>query len=201
MQPKTKSHLRVLTELRTESSGDQAEIASEATLFRLSRSGAVTVPGMRSSCPGTTSSLDPRGAHSHAPSNGGAGFASGSRSAPGGAGGGPRPPPNRFPEQIEEDDLLSSHRIGASSSSSDDGEMDEVAGEAGSDWGGMSVGGYATEDDEERRSNIVWNGFRSGAAVTVATPSSSARSPGGGSGARGGTMDSDVRPPFPMVCS
>ncbi|GAA5874373.1 hypothetical protein JCM3774_005020 [Rhodotorula dairenensis] len=189
--PKTKSHLRVLTELRTESSGDQAEIASEATLFRLSRSGAVTVPGMRSSCPGTTSAFDPRGTHSHAAS-GGAGLAAGPRSAPGGAGGAPRPPPNRFPEQIEEDDLLSSHRLGASSSSSNDGEMDEVAGEAGSDWGGMSVGGYATEDEEERRSNIVWNGFRSGAAVTVATPTSSARSPGaGGSGMRG-TMDSDI---------
>ncbi|GAA5985855.1 hypothetical protein JCM10908_006305 [Rhodotorula pacifica] len=204
--PKTKSHLRVLTELRTESSGDQAEIASEATLFRLSRSGAKTVPGMRSSCPNTSAFDAPRGAHSHAMSAAGGGHgssASGSRSAPGGGNGGslggaasgPRPPPNRFPEQIEEDDMLSSHRLGGSSSSSNDGEIDEVA-EAGSDWGGMSVGGYGTEDEEERRSNIVWNGIRSGpggSAVTVATPTSSTRSPGGatGSGMRG-MMDTDI---------
>ncbi|TKA55831.1 hypothetical protein B0A53_02969 [Rhodotorula sp. CCFEE 5036] len=202
--PKTKSHLRVLTELRTESSGDQAEIASEATLFRLSRSGAVTVPGMRSSCPGSSTAFEPRGSHSHHSHGGlaggnGNGVASGSgaRSAPGG-GTGARPPPNRFPEQIEEDDMLSSHRIGGggSSSSSNDGEVDLEVAEAGSDWGGMSVGGYATEDEEERRSNIVWNGFRSGpggSAVTVATPTSSARSPSGGTGSgMRGHMDGDI---------
>lgn len=90
--------------------------------------------------------------------------------------------------------MLSSHRIGGggSSSSSNDGEVDLEVAEAGSDWGGMSVGGYATEDEEERRSNIVWNGFRSGpggSAFTVATPTSSARSPNGGGR---GNMDADV---------
>ncbi|BGP56985.1 hypothetical protein JCM8202v2_004621 [Rhodotorula sphaerocarpa] len=183
--PKTKSHLRVLTELKTESSGDQAEIASEATLFRLSRAGAVTVPGMRSSCPGS-SALDPSRTHAHAPSSGHASTA-GTRSLPGS---GSRPPPNRFPEQIEEDDILSSHRA-QSSSSSNDGEMDEVA-EAGSDWGAMSIGGYGTEEEEERRSNIVWNGIRGGpggSAVTVATPTGSTRSPNG-SASRG--METDI---------
>lgn len=175
----------MLTELKTESSGDQAEIASEATLFRLSRAGAVTVPGMRSSCPGS-SALDPSRTHAHAPPSGHASTA-GTRSLPGS---GSRPPPNRFPEQIEEDDILSSHRA-QSSSSSNDGEMDEVA-EAGSDWGAMSVGGYGTEEEEERRSNIVWNGIRGGpggSAVTVATPTGSTRSPNG-SASRG--METDV---------
>jgi len=73
---------------------------------------------------------------------------------------------------------------GGSSSSSNDEGGDEAI-EVGSDWGAMSVGGYATEDDEERRSNVVWNGIRSGpggSAVTVATPLSAgsmARSPHG----------------------
>lgn len=72
---------------------------------------------------------------------------------------------------------------GSSSSSNDEADLEAV--EVGSDWGAMSVGGYATEEDEERRSNVVWNGIRSGPggnAVTVATPAAAvgaARSPHG----------------------
>ncbi|BGP42144.1 hypothetical protein JCM10450v2_006231 [Rhodotorula kratochvilovae] len=117
--PKPKSHLRILSELRSESTGDQ-EIH-------------------------------------------------------------PRPTPNRFPDQAAEDEDLLSHRTGGGSSSSSNDDGDDVL-EGGSDWGAMSVGGYATEEDEERRSNVVWNGIRSGPggnAVTVATPSGTGRSPHG----------------------
>lgn len=165
-QPKPKSHLRILSELKTEASGDMAEIASEATLHRLSRAGASAVPTLRSSCP---PALDAKVSSNLPPA----------QSGPRPTSTAPRPTPNRFPEQVEDDDPISSHN--ASSSSSND-EADEAA-EVGSDWGGMSVGGYATEEDEERRSNVVWNGIRSGpggSAVTVATPNGTGRSPGSG---------------------
>ncbi|GAA5837382.1 hypothetical protein JCM11251_002096 [Rhodosporidiobolus azoricus] len=193
--PKPKSHLRILTELRTEAApGDQSEIASEATLHRLSRAGAAA-PALRSSCP---PSMDTRPAISSSssssvhPATSTAGtLATGSTGAPK-----PKPPPNRFPEQAaEDDDLLFSHGGALSSSSSNDGEPEDVA-EAGSDWGGMSVG-YGTEDDEERRSNVVWNGIRSGpggAAVTVAVPAGVGRSPGTGEKRNGG-MDVEFATP------
>ncbi|BGP10002.1 hypothetical protein JCM10049v2_005885 [Rhodotorula toruloides] len=164
--PKPKSHLRILSELKTEASGDMAEIASEATLHRLSRAGASAVPTLRSSCP---PALDAKASSNLLPA----------QTGPRPTSTAPRPTPNRFPEQVEDDDPISSHN--ASSSSSND-EADEAA-EVGSDWGGMSVGGYATEEDEERRSNVVWNGIRSGpggSAVTVATPNGTGRSPGSG---------------------
>ncbi|GEM10650.1 proteophosphoglycan ppg4 [Rhodotorula toruloides] len=165
--PKPKSHLRILSELKTEASGDMAEIASEATLHRLSRAGASAVPALRSSCPPL---LDAKAASNPPPPT---------QSGPRPTSTAPRPTPNRFPEQVEDDDPISAHN--ASSNSSND-EADEAA-EVGSDWGGMSVGGYATEEDEERRSNVVWNGIRSGpggSAVTVATPTGTGRSPGSG---------------------
>ncbi|GAA6007265.1 uncharacterized protein JCM10292_003962 [Rhodotorula paludigena] len=163
--PKPKSHLRILSELRSEASGDQAEITSEAALHRLSRAGAAA-PSLRSSCP---PSLDSKPVSASAPAS--------SRAMPPPT----RPTPNRFPEQADEDDPLTLRRADSSSSSNDD--VDEAA-EVGSDWGGMSIGGYGTEDEEERRTNVVWNGIRSGpsgSAVTVATPTTAGRSPGSGS--------------------
>ncbi|GAA5947849.1 hypothetical protein JCM3775_003280 [Rhodotorula graminis] len=180
--PKPKSHLRILSELRSESSGDQ-EIVSEATLHRLSRAGASAVPpGRTGPAPfdaraAPTSSSAPAASSTHPAS-----FASRAAQQQHA-----RPTPNRFPEQAgtEDEDLLS-HRMGGGSSSSSNDEAGDEAIEVGSDWGGaMSVGGYGTEDDEERRSNVVWNGIRSGPggnAVTVATPLSAgsmARSPHG----------------------
>lgn len=210
-QPKTKSHLRVLHELKTESlPGEQAEVASEATMHRLSRAGAAAPPPIRSSCP---PSLDarPNSASSSASANTGNNATTNTSlsTTPGGGGfARPKPPPNRFPEHAneEEDDLLPPlSRDGAlSSGSSNDGEggtmaADDVALEGGSDWGGMSVGGYGTEDEEERRSNVVWNGIRGGpggaSAVTVAVPlsggSGMGRSPGHDRRATGG-MDLEV---------
>ncbi|GAA5840402.1 hypothetical protein JCM9279_007316 [Rhodotorula babjevae] len=180
--PKPKSHLRILSELRSESSGDQ-EIVSEATLHRLSRAGASAVPPGRTGPPSTfdaraapTSSSAPAASSTHPTS-----FASRAAQQQHA-----RPTPNRFPEQAgtEDEDLLS-HRMGGGSSSSSNDEAGDEAIEVGSDWGAMSVGGELTEDDEERRSNVVWNGIRSGpggCAVTVATPLSAgsmARSPHG----------------------
>ncbi|GAA5899695.1 hypothetical protein JCM8208_004536 [Rhodotorula glutinis] len=180
--PKPKSHLRILSELRSESSGDQ-EIVSEATLHRLSRAGASAVPPGRTGPPppdprtAPTSSSAPAASSAHPAS-----FASRAAQQQHA-----RPTPNRFPEQAgtEDEDLLSHRMGGGSSSSSNDEAGGDEAIEVGSDWGAMSVGGDATEDDEERRSNVVWNGIRSGpggSAVTVATPFSAgsmARSPHG----------------------
>uniref|UniRef100_A0A0K3CJ89 FGENESH: predicted gene_6.39 protein n=1 Tax=Rhodotorula toruloides TaxID=5286 RepID=A0A0K3CJ89_RHOTO len=84
--PKPKSHLRILSELKTEASGDMAEIASEATLHRLSRAGASAVPALRSSCPPT---LDAKA--SSAPPL--------AQTGPRPTSTAPRPTPNRFPEQ------------------------------------------------------------------------------------------------------
>ncbi|GAA6057889.1 hypothetical protein JCM3770_001820 [Rhodotorula araucariae] len=170
--PKPKSHLRILSELRSESSGDQ-EIVSEATLHRLSRAGASAVPSLRSSCP---PSFDARPSATSASAP-----AASTSSFPARSSQHPRPTPNRFPEQAAEDEDLLSHRTGGGSSSSSNDDGDDVL-EGGSDWGAMSVGGYATEEDEERRSNVVWNGIRSGPggnAVTVATLSGTGRSPHG----------------------
>ncbi|BGP18446.1 hypothetical protein JCM10213_003179 [Rhodosporidiobolus nylandii] len=191
--PKTKSHLRVLTELRGESlPGDQSEIASEATLHRLSRAGAAVPPSLslRSSCPPSMSTpwaptTTPSALSATAPNPFSAAAMAGRA----------RPPPNRFPESAGEDDDadLLSLRDAGSPSSSDGGadavlpdELAQAQAEQGSDWGGMSVGGYGTEDDEERRTSVMWNGIRSGpggSAVTVAgvgvgAPSAVGKSPG-----------------------
>ncbi|GAA6043977.1 hypothetical protein JCM8097_003416 [Rhodosporidiobolus ruineniae] len=203
--PKTKSHLRILSELRTEAApGDQSEIASEATLHRLSRAGAA-VPALRSSCPpsmdtrlaplsSSSTSAPTSSTAPHPPSHGFPGQSSK-----------PKPPPNRFPESAnpeDDDDLLSSARSALSSDSGEDvGAMDETTDnllEVGSDWGGMSVGGYATEDDdqvERRRSEVVWNGIRSGpggSAVTVAVPTGVGRSPGAADRRTPGTAGSGM---------
>ncbi|GAA6016323.1 hypothetical protein JCM11491_006815 [Sporobolomyces phaffii] len=178
--PKPKSHLRVLSDLRSESSpgGDlAAEIASEATLHRLSRSGASTVPPLRpsTSFPNGSSSTSHaghshHGHHSHfdpsssssfpqsvgmSGGNGGGGVGGG-----GGGGGGTnlsasRPTPNRFPEQAEEDDPLLVSQLSESSSSDEDRDLDDDQGvlaadlEIGSDWGGASAtGGYETGPED-----------------------------------------------------
>ncbi|GAA5938818.1 uncharacterized protein JCM15063_004878 [Sporobolomyces koalae] len=194
--PKPKSHLRVLSDLKSESApgGDlAAEIASEATLHRLSRSGASTVPPLRpASLSGGSNSHhhhhhfshnDPTTAYSSLPAGGagagGAGILSTSR-----------PTPNRFPETIEDDDALLGSTISEPSSSDEDRDLDDNLGdpdnggavltdlEIGSDWGGASTnGGYETgpEDgpgnalEEARKMQIVWNGIRSGGGSKMTT--------------------------------
>lgn len=151
LQPKSKSHLRVLSQLRTEDGpADLLEIASEATLHRLSRSGASTIPSLPFSSAASTS--------------------------------GSKPTPNRFPEQAEEEEVL---RAEDSSSSAEEGGGDAV-----SDFGGtMSMGGYGTEDEEERRSSAIWTGFRGtgngGSGGTGLAASSSALLLGGLAGGGG----------------
>ncbi|GAA5897234.1 uncharacterized protein JCM6883_006626 [Sporobolomyces salmoneus] len=204
--PKPKSHLRVLSDLRSESSpgGDlAAEIASEATLHRLSRSGASTVPPLRpsTSLPASTSSQHHH--HHHFDPSSSASVPSGSAL---GTGGGilssSRPTPNRFPEQAEEDDPLLVSQISESSSSDEDRDLDETGAtadlEIGSDWGGASAtGGYETgpEDggggalEEARKMQMVWNGIRSGGGSRTSVSAhhganssvSVAKSPSGGS--------------------
>ena len=90
-----------------------------------------------------------------------------------------RPTPNRFPEQAIEDDE------NPSSSGDDDGEE---LGEAGSDWGGMSLGGYGTEDEEERRASI-WTGIRGGPGSGSGAASAGGKSPG----SERGRMELEVR--------
>lgn len=68
----------------------------------------------------------------------------------------PRPTPNRFPEQANDND---EEIDGAAGSSADEDDP----GEAGSDWGGMSMG-YGTEDEEERKM-AIWTGIRGGGGV------------------------------------
>ncbi|GAA5919413.1 hypothetical protein JCM1841_006002 [Sporobolomyces salmonicolor] len=186
--PKPKSHLRVLSELRSESApADLAEIASEATLHRLSRSGASTVPPLRpSSMPGSSAA----GSLDHRPP------VASSSSVPLGGLSSTRPTPNRFPEQVDEDDPLIVSRLSESSSSNDEG--DDPTLEVGSDWGGMSVGGYGTEEDEERsKMQKVWNGIRSGGGSrTTAMLPNSARSPGSGSERGNGGRCMEVENPF-----
>lgn len=167
-QPKPKSHLRVLADLRNEDGpADQLEIASEATLHRLSRSGASTVPGLRSTPAMLPSTSTPDGAR-----------------PPSSHGLATRPTPNRFPDGTEDPD-----EDRASSSSNDEGED---GGEAGSDWGGMSLGGYGTEDEEERRASI-WTGIRGagmgGPGMTAASMSAGGKSPG----SERGRMEIEVR--------
>ncbi|GAA5881366.1 hypothetical protein JCM1840_004867 [Sporobolomyces johnsonii] len=186
--PKPKSHLRVLSELRSESApADLAEIASEATLHRLSRSGASTVPPLR---PSSMPSSSAAGSLDHRPP------AASSSSVPLGGLSSTRPTPNRFPEQVDEDDPLIVSRLSESSSSNDEG--DDPALEVGSDWGGMSLGGYGTEEDEERsKMQKVWNGIRSGGGSrTTAMLPNSARSPGSGSERGNGGRGMDVEIPF-----
>ncbi|KAK4704071.1 hypothetical protein P7C70_g2140, partial [Phenoliferia sp. Uapishka_3] len=164
--PKPKSHLRVLADLRNEDGpADQLEIASEATLHRLSRSGASTVPGLR-----PTPLLPPTSlpsSSSHVPT---------------------RPTPNRFPEHATEDEAFGSSRA-EEKSSDEDGEDAE----AGSDWGGMSLGGYGTEDEEERRASI-WTGIR-GAGMGGSGMGINTISGGKSPGSERGRMEIEINSP------
>ena len=195
LKPKSKSHLRVLSELRSESAPADlsAEIASEATLHRLSRSGASTVPPLRpSSLPGGSSTHP----HSHHFDSSGSSLPSASHNLLNSA---MRPTPNRFPEQAEEDDPLLISQISENSSSDEDNVDQDDAGvtadlELGSDWGGASTnGGYETGPDESgtnamnteeatRKMQMVWNGIRSGGgSKTSMNAANMAKSPGSGS--------------------
>ena len=71
-----------------------------------------------------------------------------------------RPVGNRFPEQIDDED-----EGVASESSADD--KDEMV-EAESDWGVVSIGGYGTDDEDEKRS-ALWRTFRGSHGSTLAT--------------------------------
>ncbi|SCZ88977.1 BZ3500_MvSof-1268-A1-R1_Chr1-1g00868 [Microbotryum saponariae] len=159
--PKSKSHLRVLSELRSETGpADLAEVLSEAALHRLSRSGASPIAGSRSSISSLNASSFPLPSTESATSTGGLA--------------------NRFPEQIDDVD-------GAPSPPSSDGD-DLALDEAGSDWGGtMSLGGYETEgeESEQRAKANLWTGFRNGNSnnpVTSAHSASSGSNNGGGLG-------------------
>ncbi|GAA5885795.1 hypothetical protein JCM16303_006067 [Sporobolomyces ruberrimus] len=221
--PKPKSHLRVLSDLRSESSpgGDlAAEIASEATLHRLSRSGASTVPPLRPSTSLPAGSSGSHGPHHHSSHHHHHIDPSSSTSLPAANGGSTtgvttlsasRPTPNRFPEQAEEDDPLLVSQLSESSSSDEDRELEDagVAAdlEIGSDWGGASAtGGYETgpEDggggamEEARKMQMVWNGIRSGGGSRTSVSSHSsnvavnmAKSPGSG-----GSRGMEVENPF-----
>ena len=136
--PKPKSHLRVLSQLRAEDGpADSLEIASEATLHRLSRSCASTVPVIRPTT-GTPISSN----------------SSGDARVPGSSSGGlshSKPTPNRFPEQADEEEDKRDDSEG-----SVEGEAEE-----GSEFGGMSMG-YTTEDEDEQRKSVMWTGIRGG---------------------------------------
>lgn len=166
LQPKSKSHLRVLSQLQSESGpADLAEVMSEAALHRLSV--ASSVPPVRSTQSSATASLacplPPEGRLA--------------KSAPLG---------NRFPEQANDDEM---DRVASPASSGEDG--DDV-GEAGSDWGGMSVGGYGTEDEDERRS-AIWTGIRgSGSATGMTIPPPNSQSTGRSPGSERGKMEIEV---------
>ncbi|SCV71678.1 BQ2448_3266 [Microbotryum intermedium] len=169
--PKPKSHLRVLSELRSETGpADLAEVLSEAALHRLSRSGASPIAGPRSSISSLNASSFPLpSTESNATSTGGLA--------------------NRFPEQIEDVD-------GAPSPPSSDGD-DLALDEAGSDWGGtMSLGGYETEGEEyeQRAKANLWTGFRSGNNPITSTHNASSGSQGGLGGASLVSMNSGKSP-------
>lgn len=164
LKPKSKSHLRVLSQLQSETGpADLAEVMSEAALHRLTV--ASSVPPVRST---PSTSTNPTSACA-LPSDGRL-----ARSAPLG---------NRFPEQINDDEM---DRVPSPASSAEDGE--EI-GEAGSDWGGMSLGGYGTEDEDERRS-AIWTGIRGSGSISIPPPNnlSTGRSPG----SERGRMESEV---------
>lgn len=94
---------------------------------------------------------------------------------------------NRFPEQVNDDEM---DRVPSPASSAEDG--DEI-GEAGSDWGGMSLGGYGTEDEDERRS-AIWTGIRgSGSTTGISIPPPNNMSTGRSPGSERGKMDTEVR--------
>ncbi|KAM0753248.1 hypothetical protein T439DRAFT_378948 [Meredithblackwellia eburnea MCA 4105] len=173
--PKPKSHLRVMAELKNEDGpADQLEIASEATLHRLSRSGASTVPPVRSSSSLAAPSFDNGGrpTSSHGPTSGA------------------RPTPNRFPEQAADDE----EALDSNSS----GEEVEDIGEAGSDWGGMSLGGYGTEDEEERKASSIWTGIRgSGPSFSGGVPPNLAMAVGKSPGSERGRMEIEGVPSTP----
>ncbi|KDE04331.1 hypothetical protein MVLG_05211 [Microbotryum lychnidis-dioicae p1A1 Lamole] len=159
--PKSKSHLRVLSEFRSESGpANLAEVLSEAALHRLSRSGASPITGSRSSISSLNASSFPLPSTESATSTGLA---------------------NRFPEQIDDVD-------GAPSPPSSDGD-DLALDEAGSDWGGtMSLGGYETEGEEleQRAKANLWTGFRNGNSSNPVTSTHSASSGSNNGGGLGG---------------
>lgn len=184
-QPKSKSHLRVLSQLQSEAAPDLAEVTSEAALHRLSV--ASSVPPVRA---------HQGGAHSHgqASSSSGSGIGGGygGTSGAGGTGNsqfGGRSVPlgNRFPEQID-DDMLSGLDAPSPESSEDDMAVAAGAGaggedviELGSDWGGMVTD---TEDEDERRA-AIWTGIRGsgsggsgGVSSALGAMNGNGRSPG-----------------------
>ncbi|GAA6062340.1 hypothetical protein JCM10212_006590 [Sporobolomyces blumeae] len=190
--PKTKSHLRVLSDLRSESApADLSEIASEATLHRLSKSGASTVPPIRpQSVPGSTAA---RFEHGRPPNTT---FSLGQVASN-------RPTPNRFPETADEDDSLLAANLSESSSSDDQDGMDDLAGlEVGSDWGGMSTNGYETgpEDEEGKKMQMVWNGIRSGGGSRATHAAMLGKSPGSG-GSRGMEVENPFNVPQTPISS
>lgn len=159
----------MLSQLRSED-GPALEIASEATLHRLSRSAASTIPGPR--LPSTPSVNHSQPLPTPSSSHGGLPFAC-------------RPTPNRFPEQVDEEEDRDKD-----SDASGDGEAEE-----GSEFGGMSMG-YATEDEEERKV-ALWTGIRgAGSDKTGTTFGMGTGNIGNSSpGSERGKMELDVSPP------
>ncbi|KAK4051719.1 hypothetical protein OIO90_004669 [Microbotryomycetes sp. JL221] len=168
--PKTKSHLRVLSQLHAESSIDLAEVMSEAALHRLTMSSSMPPTRM----PSNNHSSPSSSTTNHMTS----------RTFPLG---------NRFPETVTDDDDEQ-----VASDSSIDEELEDISAvEATSESGAMSVSGYMTEDEDERRS-ALWRQIRNG---SNAGPNST-RSPGPSERARNeldqphtpSTMGSSGRP-------
>ena len=79
-------------------------------------------------------------------------------------------------------------RIPSPASSLDEG--DEM--EAGSDWGGMSLGGYGTDNEDERQS-AIWTGIRgSGSATGISIPPANGPGTGRSPGSERGKMEVEV---------
>lgn len=170
--PKPKSHLRVLSQLRAEDGpADSLEIASEATLHRLSRSCASTVPVIR---PTTGTPINPNSSGEVRPGSSSGGLSHS------------KPTPNRFPEQAEDEEEKREESEG-----SGEGEAED-----GSEFGGMSMG-YTTEDEDEQRKSVMWTGIRGGSNGgngnfgLAAGPSSVRGSPG----SERGKMEMDYNSP------
>lgn len=135
---------------------DQLEINSEATLHRLSTSGAGLIHRTSISGPVPPSPFQPGNNTSHS-----------------------RPTPNRFPEQDEEE--LANNSDISTGDELEIGGLEDI-GEMGSDWGGISVG-YGTEDEEEtaRKASSVWTirgGGGGSAGLNVGALGFGSRSPG-----------------------